>query len=117
MEAPHTPGPWSIFAEVGGNLGSSLGAAITDDTPERKFICRMVRDNDIPETAYQANARLIAAAPDLLAALDRFVLFERGELMDRYPCAHPESNGAVEAWLDRVLREPARSAIAKARGA
>ena len=55
----HTPGPWavsegdfSVRGRTGGRVASFLPSYAT-----------------LPGNAYRANARLIAAAPDLLAAL------------------------------------------------
>lgn len=68
----HTPGPWRVCAEVGGGIGSTLGAAISDDTPEQNFIARIVRNDQLRDD-YEGNARLIAAAPELLDALRELV--------------------------------------------
>ena len=63
----HTPGPWK--------WDESWGAVMVDHTDRAKLICPMWTGCDrrgMPaEVAAEdeANARLIAAAPDLLAAL------------------------------------------------
>ena len=51
---------------------------------------------------YQANARLIAAAPDLLAALEEI--------------ASHDPDHCLDGGCDEVFREIARAAIAKAEG-
>jgi hypothetical protein len=56
----HTPGPWAINRDKQGNLN------ITSNT--RPYVAQ-VFDNDIFDEEQDANAKLIAAAPDLLAAL------------------------------------------------
>jgi len=96
----HTPGPWT-FKE---SLGSSNSYKI-----ETEGLCVKIygRDSSLPngETVRvkrtEANARLIAAAPDLLDALRRI---SEGEF------------ATAVLWEDRVmaLREVARAAIAKA---
>jgi hypothetical protein len=58
------------------------------------------------------NARLIAAAPDLLEALNRLVGEELGG-DSRQPRNDYESYRTQIAWADRAF---ARAAIAKARG-
>lgn len=77
MSTQHTPGPWG---NIGGNgrlldipiratdlekLGVSLVYIITD-SPHRREVA-------------QANARLIAAAPDLLEALQDLLFFDNGK--------------------------------------
>ena len=60
----HTSGPWTTSTEIHGLGGivASLGQTLDD---ESHFVCAsvLVGDEDLP-----ANARLIAAAPDLLEA-------------------------------------------------
>jgi hypothetical protein len=81
----HTPGPWKIACESG-----DWFATLNDYAP-------------IPAT--EANARLIAAAPDLLEALRDVIGWVPG--------------GAAEMWhTDAPTKavERARAAIAKAEG-
>ncbi len=72
MSAPkHTPGPWSYDEEAD---------RIEGPTGEKWVICRSVND---------ADARLIAAAPDLAEALEALadaILEEEGVCSD--DCAH-----------------------------
>jgi len=63
-EIKHTPGPWTIGRDC--LPGGPSFMAIHSSDRAATAICSM-RVN-VPEVA--ANARLIAAAPDLLAALD-----------------------------------------------
>lgn len=64
----NTPGPW-IVVEFPGDPN-----AITIRTPDEELIATawslMKHDGTSPFTDNQANARLIAAAPDLLKALE-----------------------------------------------
>lgn len=108
-QAKHTAGPWTHQTRVGegeglGWIGEERedGIAVADlrphgsDTPKdkRKPVRRVYDERDI------ANARLIAAAPELLAALEELLqwqFFAGGE----------HENQAVRT---------ARAAIAKARG-
>jgi hypothetical protein len=83
--AKHTPGPWSIEAVKDYMRPHDTGI-----------------DSEIPESI--ANARLIAAAPDLLEALRALA-----ECVEGY-----RQTGCLGAW-DKPLGE-ARAAIAKAEG-
>lgn len=95
----HTPGPWTINERHGGTtvlIGASTVAIAYD--PEEP--------TQASETA-KANARLIAAAPELLAAL-QLGLLEAVTLKARLPEPY-RSN--IEAFV-----ASARAAIAKAEG-
>ena len=80
MSAQHTPGPWTVVAIDWAETGNA------------RFEIKGIRRTGM------ADARLIAAAPDLLEALQRAV-----DLLARYP-KHDE------AWRQ------ARAAIAKVEG-
>lgn len=56
----HTPGPWSVYPETDGT--EICAVDMVPRLPIRQIICRPV-----PGENWIANARLIAAAPDLLA--------------------------------------------------
>lgn len=87
MAAPHTPGPWSI---AGSGYGLDVRCAAGN-------IVGMTRRFGQNPAEVEANARLVAAAPDLLAALE-YVMSAHGEQL----------TDALEA---------ARAAIAAAKGA
>jgi hypothetical protein len=108
----HTPGPWNVqpdsplFAKIGstGNGGIYVAKAQGPDT--------------------LANARLIAAAPELLAALRDLMAIETADVdMDEFP--DNESVGAFQDEDGQVKDLPltfghlrrARAAIAKATAA
>jgi len=86
----HTPGPWTANEEF--DDGESLGIAITAGR-----LGQVVRVFDVGQEGF-ANAALIAAAPDLLAALQKIASKDYG---NRYA---------------RDCAEIARAAIAKATG-
>lgn len=89
----HTPGPWRVDA-----ITNSLGTIETADGVSigQAFQVRPHRD-DLHSIERKANARLMAAAPDLLAALEEAIEY-------------------IPARDRSVLIAKARAAIAKATG-
>lgn len=90
----HTPGPWLIGKRSPG--GYSLINA--DGWQSLARVVTVMEGDNRPFAEGVANARLIAAAPDLLEALK--------ELLDQ------DEHGEDEIWV----RNKARAAIAKATG-
>lgn len=99
MKHMHTPGPWKLgkYDECGGydcmTAGIKCGPALLDGKDYGQVTCSPMKPDAASQM--QADARLIAAAPDLLAAL--------------------------EYWFDSKatpgeIARRARAAIAKARG-
>jgi len=70
----HTPGPWSHATDFG-----QVGSIETDDGLVIAQAQALVSDPD--RSVRNANARLIAAAPDLLEAL--YNMLEDGDKTDR----------------------------------
>lgn len=98
MSSKHTPGPWGIEQTDDTNW---IGFMRPDGRKVELIVCTTSRDNFFkPETQEQndANARLIAAAPELLEALKDAV------------CA------LDCCGKDYPAAEKARAAIAKATG-
>ena len=96
----HTPGPWQNQRNHSGQVISKKTQR-DFETNETKMLCFIVRNEDyFPVEESDANARLIAAAPDLLAALIG--------MMNRYgdKSPHPTCDASISA----------RAAIAKAEG-
>jgi hypothetical protein len=94
MEVKHTPGPWRVSDTINRrinirNAGNQLGESAICMLPEGRI-----------ERERGANARLIAAAPELLAALE----WAMSQIDDDLDLDH---QNAVSA---------ARAAIAKAKG-
>lgn len=93
----HTPGPWAVSSHHGRlTVATHDGSMIIAD-------CRVASDDE-----FQANARLIAAAPEMLAAL-RYAV----DVIE-------EAAGGRESQLssdEQAALAQARAAIAKANGA
>lgn len=100
----HTPRPWAVSRDDGKGIAIKgrlegvrcaqyIATILYDDTVQRTDLPYIPSHKEA-----QANARLIAAAPDLLAALEGLL--------------HKGSSGIDEPWIDA-----AREAIKKARGA
>jgi len=93
MGAQHTPGPWSYKAEG--------GRFIIDNQPGRAIACTAGF-----EPTNEANARLIAAAPELLEAAETVLAGLNARIDAADPSAVPIFSGIADL----------HSAIAKARG-
>lgn len=92
----HTPGPWI-------NDGDEI-SGLADGENSQSYIvpiCTMDADWNAEITA--ANARLIAAAPDLLDALQKMLVLYQGR-----------KQGVFGEWTEPVI--DARAAIKKATG-
>jgi hypothetical protein len=89
----HTPGPWQVH-----------GSHIYTADPERALLAQVFNSGSkASDYPLQANARLIAAAPELLEALKDalFHVANQGDI-------------GVDQWL--ACERKARAAIAKAEG-
>lgn len=111
----HTPGPWHTqdVDHLDGDDGG--GACVVWVTAARANICQVVEDDEIGPTiaAMKANAALIAAAPNLLAACERLTI-----AAEVFAGSEPDmpTYKADEREFEEALKE-ARAAIAKAKGA
>lgn len=114
----HTPGPWSIFTDEKHKHNAGIEAdgfsiiciGYPDETPamDDSGVCGRT------EEEAQANARLIAAAPDLLEALEFYALSYTDE--ELFQLAESTS-GMGEICPTTAKREIIRrAAIAKAKG-
>ena len=106
MSTKHTPGPWATNTAGSAKRGEPF--KITEiyvyapGTQDDTAICADVID-PITQEPSEANARLIAAAPDLLQELRNIANADTAEWDDR---------SEFEAWA----KSRARAAIAKATG-
>ena len=93
----HTPGPWLVEGRT--------VYALNDDGYNR--FSALVQDAHTPGDELEANARLIAAAPELLEALEDIA----NDYAERFDMDSQSTNPGM-----KVVVENARAAIAKARG-
>ena len=99
----HTPAPW--FYQEGADAYTHIVR-----TGQYYFLCQLAQDTS---GEAEANARLIAAAPDLLAALT--ALLESSVYADGEGSISVE-NGGCDDVQHRAIVEQAKAAIAKAKG-
>jgi hypothetical protein len=114
-EAKHTPGPWEAEKRAGDEwwFGGRDGMEIVVRPPSEKFGAVCVIGASSAETENDANARLIAAAPELLEALKAFMALDRS--FSTVCDAHLKEMAAKGPMARAV--QLARAAIAKATGA
>jgi len=98
LPAQHTPGPWT--ATEGGVFSQHLNGH------GNFYVAALPFHSEEPTPSDKANLALIAAAPELLAALERILSVSRAGL---------DSGGNVHVALNLAKGE-ARAAIAKAKG-
>lgn len=99
MSEKWTKGPWSYWSPETDNGKWQIDCDGGPMLPRRKIATVHTR-----EMGSEANARLIAAAPDLYEALSKLL------------ARHDRPHGFDDAEWYRDVVEPARAAIAKARG-
>ena len=104
--AQHTPGPWRVLEQ---QYTSGAWGVVSDD--------RNWPNQHVANIHGEANARLIAAAPDLLAALSWGMSFLR-QHRDYYEYEIDGETGAPTAVADDFMRgfAAAEAAIRTARG-
>lgn len=105
----HTPGPWRYNRDESGLNGYTVNALMPGHEDEYETLAEIAVSEDMTLTQEEAegmadaNARLIAAAPELLEAL------EWQDMADADPAASRR-----KGYFDRA-RELRRAALAKAR--
>jgi hypothetical protein len=97
--APHTPGPWKVYQEKPHYY--SVG---TDYAHDRGHDCNIVRD-----VRCEANARIMAAAPEMLEALEAALGWIRDGTNPSKGCINPLPG-------DVATLEAVQAAIRKAKG-
>jgi len=98
----HTPGPWHVRDLHPGRCTFNIGTNPND--PYEGEVAVVFRAGRHVQAHHKANARLIAAAPDLLAALKRLLATQ-----------YPGTENHHETGCRCVIHE-AQTAIAKAEG-
>lgn len=109
-ETRHTPGPWTDVVQT---LHDEAVVVEEWRGPhnERRGICSLYGDKESPET--KANAKLIAAAPELLAELQNVLrCFER-DSVPSLRFSRPMGTGTA-VFVTDATAERIREAIAKA---
>ena len=111
----HTPGPWHVNHAGGAKHGQEFKISeyfvYAPETQDDVGICSDVID-PLTQKPSKANARLIAAAPDLLAALE-----SAWQWMDGQSDAQSKGGHATfDLMMLREQRDIARAAIDKATG-
>ena len=114
----HTPGPWTVEDNA---IMASVGAHICTVSTSDDFPCLTESDDKTEaevrsdcDIECEANARLIAAAPDLLTALSE--LLHAYSEPDRRLCCDGRDCGCMGATAHQEAEHYARKAIAKAEG-
>jgi hypothetical protein len=104
-QAKHTPGPWGVFFDEDAN---QFQVFQNEGRGYGRMLVRVVGVHGM----FKANAQLIAAAPELLAALEGLILEPYGcTLCDSGEARNPEKGHQPDCPY-----EAARAAVAKARG-
>jgi hypothetical protein len=98
----HSPGPWTLRKSGDGKCISITGSAANYWVD---LDCEVDSDDKDLDVA-MANARLIAAAPDLLIVAEEFLTHEGESCLLL----------GVEGWCGECLKCAARAAVAKAKG-
>ena len=106
--AKHSPGPWTIKQATGATHKIFGGPCIADENGNEIAwpVFRVVETNG----ADNANARLIAASPAMLAALRELLAIGEDGIIERR-----ESGKPIWSVLDEV-KKITRAAIAQAEG-
>ena len=107
MATKHTPGPWRIDPswDILGNTKDGNG-----------MVCQITVDA-VPRDEAAANAHLIAAAPDLLAALKALLqIIEDAREDDDFDANTCNAGGIIFGDIASGAIEASRAAIAKAEG-
>jgi hypothetical protein len=111
MSTPnHTPGPWRIIDSIEQSKATIVGA----DFPAMGFVAdvNLCRNNDKEEVDGAANARLIAAAPELLEALKHALAVCEAETELRGENDTDDYEGGAAGPVAEMIRD----AITKAEG-
>jgi hypothetical protein len=108
----HTPGPWTCRVGTNGPFVNERDKTIA---PFYVLNPTNIGTPAIPQDEARANARLIASAPDLLAALKELIARAVASSTVMFS-SDPRVAEAVDAALAIIAKAEGRSLIAKAEG-
>jgi len=120
METKHTPGPW-IFERILNTQFTNIGTVVAQTTnaagDSGRYLIGRRRDDCFGDKE-DSNARLIAAAPDLLESLKycSSLLFQASSKANELSDRQKTVNVKVEKLTAKTMFNKARAAIAKAEG-
>ena len=109
--AQHTPGPW--FTDID-NTSGQVGRVRASHKGGRDNVCVAEVPSAKDSAEREANAHLIAAAPDLYAALAD--LLSAYAEPDKQICCNGQHCGCQGSTVQQMAEHYARAAIAKATG-
>lgn len=111
-EFKHTKGPWYVQENVPKELvaGNYLAHFIRETSVGRLIACLWIGGGTKGMPEQLANARLIAAAPDMLEALKRL------ETLAKAGVIHRNETGKPQWCLTDEIKKIAGEAIAKVKG-
>lgn len=120
MSAAHTPGPWKLetvptSCGICHKIGEfpNIRRKLNGDKEPPSYACFYVDNGDGHADEMLANARLAAAAPELLEALEKVV--EEEAIRTDAELAEYEANGSAttRVWAHRMIRFRAIIKLAK----
>ena len=91
----NTPGPWTAF---------NKGMGDTEIIANNRVVCDCTFLDALDGSEFQANARLIAAAPDLLAALESLE-----KMTSNLPL--PSVHNVIRAAIEKARKEGAHQEV------
>jgi len=105
----HTPGPWKVYQITEKNKKDDgyTCHVVTDEEYPKGFCVAKVHANSIFQRDVESNARLIAAAPELLEVLEKVLRYTEDMLMDEF---------RADDLSDWPWVEEAHKVISKAKG-
>jgi hypothetical protein len=121
MNPSHTPGPWTMYehrpqhatvSEFNINAKCSAGQGYASEG----WFYLVNRVNGGNDEECHANARLIAATPDLLDALNQIALLAEWQTTGPSKCSSGPLTAKQATSLRLAISDIARAAIAKATG-